>query len=199
MIKQTFFLFYSTIIISLTACHSLPDKQLKQALMLAGDNRSELEKVLAYYNDNPEKLAATRFLIINMAGHSGISQSNIEKLQPFYLKYVDISKQYNWQRSSEWQKEIDSLWRNEKTKIHPSLFNKKADIQTIKANWLINEIDRSFNAWKENVYTQSDTFDDFCKYILPYRFAEGICLDESRDTFYKRHARIFNDIIKISE
>ena len=99
MIKQTFFLFYSTIIIiSLTACHALPDKQLKQVLMLAGDNRSELEKVLAYYNDNPEKLAAARFLIMNMTGHSGVNQSNIEKLQPFYLKYVDISEQYNWER-----------------------------------------------------------------------------------------------------
>ena len=65
-----------------------------------------------------------------MTGHSGVNQSNIEKLQPFYLKYVDISEQHNWKRSSEWQKEIDSLWRNEKTKIHPSLFNKKAKKET---------------------------------------------------------------------
>lgn len=195
--KQLFFLLFGILVILLqTACQSKIDKQLDMPLSLAGDNRKEMEKILDHYKNDPEKLAAARFLIMNMPGHSGVNQSNIEKLQPFYLKYVDISKQHNWKRSSEWQKEIDSLWRNEKTKIHPSLFNKKADIQTINADWLINEIDRSFNAWKENVYTQSDTFDDFCKYILPYRFAEGICLDESRDTFYKRHARIFNDINK---
>lgn len=44
----------------------------------------------------------------------------------------------------------------------------------------------------------NDSFEDFCRYILPYRFAEGLCLDNSRDVFYNRHEHIFNDPIKLS-
>ena len=39
------------------------DKRLEQALLFAGDNRNELEKVLSHYENNPEKLEAAHFLI----------------------------------------------------------------------------------------------------------------------------------------
>lgn len=35
------------------------------------------------------------------------------------------------------------------------------DIRTVRAEWLINEIDRSFKAWKENAYTRDMALDDF--------------------------------------
>lgn len=42
--------------IFLTACASPNDKRLEQALQFAGDNRGELEKVLAHYaNDSLKK------------------------------------------------------------------------------------------------------------------------------------------------
>lgn len=177
----------------LMACTSPDDKRLGQVLLFAGDNRNEQEKVLDHYKNDPEKLAAARFLIMNMPGHSGVNKSDIEKLQPTYSKYVTISEKYDWKFSSKWKKEINTLWNKEKniTNFLPS--NKKQDIQIIKADWLINEIDHAFKAWQENIYTQNDSFEDFCKYILPYRFAEKIYLDDSRHVFYKRHAHIFNN------
>ena len=45
---------------------SFGDRRLEQALSFAGDNRTELEKVLIYYRGDPEKLEAARFLIRNM-------------------------------------------------------------------------------------------------------------------------------------
>ena len=48
----------------ITGCNNR--SSLDRALELAGDNRSELEAVLNHYSDNPEKLAAARFLIENM-------------------------------------------------------------------------------------------------------------------------------------
>lgn len=83
---------------------------------------------------------------INMPGHSGIKTSDIKKLKLVYIKYADISQKHNWVHSSEWQKEIDSLWKIEQIRISPLSIAKKQDIQTIKADWLINEIDRSFKA-----------------------------------------------------
>lgn len=192
--KQIYLLLISIFAIFFqTACRSEADERLNTAFSLAGDNKKELEKELNHYQNDPEKQLAARFLIMNMPGHSGINTSDIKKLQPVYTKYAGISQKHNWARSSEWQKEIDSLWKIEQTKISSLSIAKKQDIETVNADWLINEIDRSFKAWKENVYTQNDPFEDFCRYILPYRFSAGISLDASRDTFYKRHAHIFND------
>lgn len=75
-----------------------------------------------------------------------------------------------------------------------ALFPKsRKDVQTMRADRLIREIDRSFKAWQENAYTRNAPFEDFCRYILPYRYAEGVCIDNSRDVFYQRHAHLFSD------
>ena len=50
-------------VIFLIACNSSDSKRLEQALLFAGENRGELEKVLTHYENNPEKLEAARFPI----------------------------------------------------------------------------------------------------------------------------------------
>ena len=194
---QILFSLYCIIVIFLfTACHSLLDKQLEQALSFAGTNRGELEKVLIHYADTPEKLAATQFLIMNMPGHTGVDSSDIKRMQLVYDKHAEISEKHQWERSSEWNKEINMLWKNEKIKNLSQLTSPRQDIRTVKAEQLIHEIDRSFKAWKENAYTQNDSFEDFCRYVLPYRFAESIYFDHARDTFYQRHVSVFKDNTK---
>ena len=54
----------------LASCHPFSrDRELEEALNLAGENRPELERVLEYYKDDSLKLEAARFLIRNMPGH----------------------------------------------------------------------------------------------------------------------------------
>ena len=55
----------------LTSCAIQKTKgvSLEQALSMAGENRSELEKVLEYYKNDSLKLEAARFLIRNMPFH----------------------------------------------------------------------------------------------------------------------------------
>lgn len=63
---------FIVILLFCTACRYFEDKQLEQALSLAGSNRPELEKVIRYYQtEHPDelKLKAARFLIANMPGH----------------------------------------------------------------------------------------------------------------------------------
>lgn len=62
----------------LLSCSSLDESRLEQALVFAGSNREELEKVLAHYAGEPEKLSAARFLIMNMPGHTGVDSSCVE-------------------------------------------------------------------------------------------------------------------------
>lgn len=193
--KQTLLIKYilCNFIISIlfTACQAETDKRLEQALHLAGENRGELEKVLEHYKDDSLKLAAAQFLIAYMPGHAGYDSLYIKELQPVYDGHEAISQKHCWKFSAQWIQEIDSLWKNQKTHINSYKHTQKQDVNTIKAEWLINEIDRSFKAWQENAYTRNSSFKDFCQYILPYRFKNGLTLDNCRDTFYNRHAGYF--------
>ena len=49
----------------------VPDAWVEASLEAAGDNRGELEQVLAHYADaaDPRKLVGARFLIANMLSH----------------------------------------------------------------------------------------------------------------------------------
>ena len=60
--------FIGTMVVGILGCGACAKKVdlLEQALRLAGDNRPELERVLAHYSQRPEdslKLRAARFLI----------------------------------------------------------------------------------------------------------------------------------------
>ncbi len=65
-------LFSSVLLFLLSSCSGNESEALEQALQMAGDNRAELEKVLAHYSHAPAdslKLRAAVFLIENMPGH----------------------------------------------------------------------------------------------------------------------------------
>lgn len=186
-------LFSLVFILLLTSCQSETDKRLEQTLHLAGENRKEFEKVLIHYKDDTLKLKATRFLIENMRGHTGYDPAMIEILQPVYKKHIAISEKYNWKRPDEWRREIDDFWNEEQNRINLFRYPLLQDINTIKADWLIKEIDLTFTAWKENAYTRDAPFEDFCRYILPYRFNDKFCFENNREVFYNRHHGIFND------
>ena len=51
---------------------------LDYALDFSGSNRSELESVLEHYKDDPEKLAAAKFLIENMPAHYSYKSNEID-------------------------------------------------------------------------------------------------------------------------
>ena len=67
---------------------------LDYALDFAGSNRSELESVLEHYKDEPEKLAAAKFLIENMPAHYSYKSNEIDGYYAVALKnqkvYVSI-------------------------------------------------------------------------------------------------------------
>lgn len=185
--------YYIVSLFFITACQSEADKRLAYALKLAGENQPELEKVLSHYKQDSLKLKAACFLIENMPGHAGYPPALIQELQPVYKQHVAISKKYNWTRSSEWKKEIDEQWNNNQKTVNLSRYPMEQDLKVIKADWLIKEIDQAFKAWQENAYTKNMPFDDFCRYILPYRFNDKYCIDNStRKKFYDRHHGLYN-------
>ena len=165
---------------------------MELALELAGDNRKELEKVLVHYQDSGLKYDAARFLIENMPGSYGVDSVSLENLEPVYQAYDEINRSFGYRRDGDWGdwngwgKQIDDLAQKHSRLL--GTLPMAMDLRHVQSNYLIQEINRSFQAWQRNVYAKNASFDDFCEYVLPYRRMNGLVADHARDTFYQRHA-----------
>ena len=64
------------------------DRNLDRALQQAGENRGEMEKVLAHFKDDPDplKYRAAKFLIENMPYHYTYEGKAIEAYDSIYLQ-----------------------------------------------------------------------------------------------------------------
>lgn len=158
------------------------------ALQSAENNREELERVLRHYQNSPTdslKYKAACFLIENMPASSGSTLQSLAAFSPLYEDYDSINRIYDFRSTSEWGKKIDGLYKKYPHLLHAPYGTE--DLSSIKSEYLMQEIDRSFEVWKRNVYSSKSSFDDFCEYILPYRRLNGLVADNARDTFYHRH------------
>lgn len=160
--------------------------QVDEALLLADQNRVELEKVLDYYEDDSLKLEAARFLIGNMPGAYGVDSRVLVDCRSFYEEYDSLSQKYNYRITTKWGQKVDSLWKHFRNthRITQTICN---DVNVVTAEELIGEIDLAFKAWRSNVYSQGSSFQDFCEYVLPYRRLNGLIIDNARQKFYSRH------------
>ena len=68
----------------LAACTKTP---LEQALIQAGKNRKELEKVLEYYQNDSLKLRAAQFLIENMPYHYSYQGEELKKYYQYFERF----------------------------------------------------------------------------------------------------------------
>lgn len=72
--------FLIVVFLSLFSCMGTVDR-LEWALTLAGENRTELEKVLQYYKDDSLKYKAACFLIENMPYHYGYEDARLDSVK----------------------------------------------------------------------------------------------------------------------
>jgi len=138
---------------------------LEQSLKLAGNNRIELEKVLEHYGKDPAdslKLEAAKFLISNMDSYFFITSP---ELDAYYRKLDSIfSLNKSWENLTEEQEIL--LAKIQQGGLPP--YQLIPDIQYVSAEFLIDNIDRAFEAWK-SPFAGDLNFGDFCEYILPYK------------------------------
>jgi hypothetical protein len=144
--------------ISLTlfiSCASPAPDRLSMALRFAGENRGELEKVLAHYQDDTLKYKSACFLIENMPryysyGEDAYLNAQAAMIQACKNNNNDILPLNNQANSF-----------NRAGKIY--------DSQVITAEYLIENIDFAFKLWEEKPWNKYLSFEDFCEYLLPYR------------------------------
>ncbi|MCP4685746.1 MAG: transglutaminase domain-containing protein [bacterium] len=156
-----------------------------EALSAAGDNRPELEKVLEHYAAEGDslKLEATYFLIANMEGHSYVTymlhDSNEVEIEFNVLDYANYDELVAAAESLEAERGTIDYKRKEKFE----------DLEYIKADFLINQIDLAFEAWRERPWTEYLSFEQFCEFILPYR-GSNEPLEDWRGMFLEKYAHI---------
>lgn len=153
------------------------DRNLDYALRASGRNRAELERVLEHYRDDPEKLAAARFLICNMPGHE--SYRDVGEIDRYYDIALGVLKS-----GLSPVEQRDSLLHLSDRQFAGLDYRTVPDVRIVKADYLIHSIDHAFAQWKSNPWSRHVSFDDFCQWILPYKAVELQSLDCWRDTLY---------------
>jgi hypothetical protein len=157
------------------SCKRTPN-YLEEALLFAGENRPELEKVLQHYSVDPKdslKYKAAVFLIENMPGH--YSYRNEAYLDRYYDEIdiaVDTANTDDVNVSNII--EVSARYAGKET------YDYVWDSHIITADYLINNIEQAFDVWENGDWATHVEFDDFCEYILPYKVAELQTLDDWR-------------------
>lgn len=173
---------------SLTSCsisHTISEEEkLERALIAAGDNRQELEKVLNRYASDPEKSEAARWLISNMPMLFTSTGEETEK----YRNYFRIAADH----SLDIKTLVDSL---DSVQRHPNTGNMQRipDITTLDSAFLAAHIDAAFRARESRPWGKNVRWEDFLEFVLPYRVG-----DESatlwRDTIMERYADLIDSV-----
>ena len=161
------------VVAAITSCNDTLD----QSLELAGDNRQELEKVLAYFEDDedPLKYEAACFLIENMPYHYAPKGKNVDYVDSVYHAMSEYPKE---QREKVFKELL-------KAKDLPN-GRPEIDIRTVKADYLIKSIDEACDFWHEVAWSKEYDTSLFFDYVLPYRL-----LDEPQSDWKKTIRQVF--------
>ena len=163
MKKQTSL--FLILLIVWTAC--VPSSRYEQSLNQSEVNRGELERVVAHYDslDNTKKRRAAIFLIENMTDKQSIVIHDSTAYYDLLRCLSTVNDPIGWDPAfSVVHKSIDSILL-----VFPQRITMSRDLQTIKADYLINNIDSAFHVWNNVSWSKNYTFEEFCQYVLPYK------------------------------
>lgn len=155
------------------------NSRLELALKFASENRIELEKVLKHYQDSTLKYKAACFLIENMPYYFSYTGGDLDSVR--MAKTLAMNGYIDTKIKKEWQNfDYTKLER-----VH--------DIHVITAEYLINNIDLSFDAWQKYPWGKYLPFDEFCELILPYRISDEP-LENWRQIYYERFSPLLDSL-----
>ena len=165
----------------LAACADPLDCRVEHVLDFAGDNRGELEAVLAHYRDDPEKLHAARLLIAEMEEAYYYDAPEVDSLRRM-VRDVCTFQTYPGQ-------ETVRRWEAFDYRTLP----KKYDAQTLSADYLIGQIESAFASWQRWPWAGKYSYEDFCRYILPYRIGDETP-DRWREAYMKSLGAVLDSL-----
>lgn len=145
-----------------------PTPGVEEALSKAGSNRNELFQVIKHYQNGTDslKLRAALFLIENMTDKLYFTGNAVDE----YYTFIDSVYQIHQQ-----EYDIPAIYDEFKKKAkylkeNPTI---NQDVQTLSADYLIDNIEEAFVVW-DRPWNQHLNFEEFCELILPYRVGSEI-------------------------
>ena len=163
-------LLISSLIFALASC---ANASLDVALRASGDNREELQSVIDYFqkSGDRDKVAAAEYIISYMPGHRSIRGD--------YSAYCDEADSIlsNNPAGEEVLSQLHDLSLEYKDRISTCL-----DIQNIKSEYLIHDIDKAVDQWRDAGWSSHLDFDEFCEWLLPYTCSDSQPLFNWRDS-----------------
>lgn len=170
LIKAVALMFVLPVISCSGVTGSTPSYGIENALTLAGDNRHELEKVLAKYSADPAdslKYEAAVFLIENMPYHSSHDDEHLDRYM--YDYYRILREVLSCELGAEVAVDsVQSLYGM----ADLSGVQTRKDIETVDSAYLCDNIEWAFKVWREQPWGKNVSFEDFKEYILPYRVGD---------------------------
>ena len=166
ILKLPIYITIAAAVLQIAGCCTWPN-EVCQTLRDAGKNRSNLEKVLTHYRNDPDPLKydAAVFLISNISDHgfADISFFNNDGNEvPFdstgYANFDEALKDFQ-----QLEKEHGELTYKKKKYVR--------DIDVITADFLIENIDLAFESWRQKPWAKQMSFKTFCHTVLPYRIS----------------------------
>lgn len=173
------------LLLVITSCASKPSR-LDRALQLAGENRPELEKVLSHYHSDPNdslKYQAACFLIENMPYHYYYEGKLLDQFSTVYEAL---------NRVKDASAVLDSLTLRFGNFSLNSV-QLKHDITSLQSSYLIENIDLAFRVWEEQPWCKHIPFDQFCRFILPYR-VNNEQPDSTRRVLYEKYNPLLDSL-----
>lgn len=192
------FLLFSLLILS---CNEYPH-DVDESLKIAGENKDELIKVINHYSSDKKdslKLKAAYYLIANIRYHQARYKPKeyndlLKKAGLFRIKLNDSLTTYNtFHLASFVQKflnpKLDSM--NSTQKMYDHIIN---DIDWISSDYLIDNIDFAFKAYNRMSTKLTSNFQDFCRYILPYRVGAEPLEKNIRNKLYHEFEWVYDSL-----
>jgi hypothetical protein len=162
------------------------DRDLRLALATAGDNRTELQKVLDHYSSPGDslKLEAAEFLISNMRYGYYFSGEQLEV-------YDQVFPHFDTIRNSDGVLSVMEKFAEKHGPLTLASLDLMEDQRMISAGYLIRNIDQAFEAWNSYPWARGVPFELFKTAVLPYRVDSEI--PEDWRTMYRQHLSWITD------
>ena len=152
------------------------NENLERTFQRAGENRAELEKVLRHYEGDERKHRAALYLLERMADCHSHRSERIDSMKQ--LKYLSSLPD-----RAAWTDSVKKVWEHIPTRNSPKVY----DAQVVTADFLTRHIDHAFEVWDSRPWARHYSFEEFCRYVLPYRLADEP-LEAWREEYWRKYA-----------